>query len=155
MNWENKSFSELTNDELYHILKLRVDVFVVEQNCPYPEIDGYDQESRHLYLINEGQILAYCRIIPPNVKFEEASIGRVITHDSTRRTGIGTELINRALEYISQTYSDSNVKIEAQAHLQQFYGNCGFQTISDEFLEDGIPHVEMIFLGKTAEKQDL
>ncbi|WP_277673571.1 GNAT family N-acetyltransferase [Piscibacillus halophilus] len=145
MNWNTKSFYELTHDELYDLLKLRVDVFVVEQNCPYPEIDGYDKVSKHLFAEKEGQILAYCRIIPPKVKFDEASIGRVITHESTRRTGIGTELINRALEHIASAYHHPNVKIEAQSHLQSFYGQCGFRTISDEFLEDGIPHVEMLF----------
>ncbi|MGP4071520.1 GNAT family N-acetyltransferase [Piscibacillus sp. B03] len=150
MNWENKTFYELTHDELYDILKLRVDVFVVEQNCPYPEIDGYDKESRHFFVKNDEQIIAYCRIIPPNVKFEEASIGRVITHESTRRTGIGTKMLNEVLSYIANAYDRPNVKIEAQSHLQHFYGQCGFKTISEEFLEDGIPHVEMLYLGKSS-----
>ncbi|RPF53168.1 GNAT family N-acetyltransferase [Aquisalibacillus elongatus] len=145
MKWINKSLYELTHDELYDILKLRVEVFVVEQNCPYPEIDGYDQKSFHIFAQDSEGIMAYCRVIPPGVKFQEASIGRVITHERTRRTGIGTEMLQYTLNDIAQRWNHPSVKIEAQAHLQAFYGNCGFKTISDEFLEDGIPHVEMIF----------
>ncbi|GEL78611.1 GNAT family N-acetyltransferase [Tenuibacillus multivorans] len=145
MNWENKSFYELSNDELYDILKLRVDVFVVEQNCPYPEIDDFDREARHFFYQKDGQILAYCRMIPPGVKFKEASIGRVITHPSERRTGIGSLMLQEAMDFIDENWENCDVKIEAQAHLQAFYSQCGFETISDEFLEDGIPHVEMLY----------
>ncbi|MGM8216046.1 GNAT family N-acetyltransferase [Bacillaceae bacterium W0354] len=144
MSWSLKNFNELTTDELYEILKLRVDVFVVEQNCPYPEIDNFDQAAKHLFLREDEEIIAYSRLIPSGVKFEEASIGRVITKPGKRRSGLGTELVNKSIESLVASGAEKIV-IEAQAHLQSFYGNCGFRTISEEFLLDGIMHVNMLY----------
>jgi|SRR5690625_1766017 len=144
MCWNVKTFNQLTNEELYAILKLRVDVFVVEQNCPYPELDNFDQQATHLFKKEADEIIAYSRLIPRGVKFKEASIGRVITKRDQRRTGLGTELMKKSIEIINN-WERANILIEAQAHLEGFYRNCGFETISEPYILDGIDHIQMIY----------
>ena len=144
MTWELKKFSELNTHQLYEILKLRVEVFVVEQNCPYPELDDCDQQALHLYYKEADEILAYCRIIPAGGKYEESSLGRVIVKEKARGKGLARVLMQKAIEVIETSWKLPAIKLCAQSHLQKFYQSVGFRTISDEFDEDGIPHVYMI-----------
>lgn len=144
MNWHLKTFEELSNLELYHILRARTDIFVVEQNCPYPEVDGKDPACLHLYLEDRGSIAAYLRILPPGLSYPEASIGRFIVAPAYRGSGLGRELLERGLACIRETLNVSTVKIQAQSYLQKFYGSFGFVPVSEEYLDDGIPHIDML-----------
>lgn len=137
-----KKFDELSTTELYKILQLRVDVFVVEQNCPYPELDDKDQSAYHIYLCDKGEIQAYLRVLPPKVSFEEASISRVIARK--RRCGLGSKILGEAVKLAEETFG-TDIRIEAQTYAVPFYENFDFVVVSDEFLEDGIPHVQMLY----------
>ncbi len=141
MRWIDRSFDELSVRELYAIIALRERVFVVEQNCPYQDADGFDAASRHLWVeATDGAIHAYLRIVPAGVKFAELSIGRVITAPEARGTGLGKTLMQRGLALTGSV----PVRIGAQAHLEKFYGDLGFVRTSDVYDEDGIPHIEML-----------
>ncbi|MNM54590.1 putative acyltransferase [compost metagenome] len=144
MNWHLKTFEELSNLELYRILKARTDIFVVEQNCPYPEVDGKDPSCHHLFLEDQGELIAYLRLLPPGLSYPEASVGRFIVDASRRGTGLGRELLARGLAFIRDTSGDSGVKIQAQAYLQSFYASFGFIPVSEVYDEDGIPHLDML-----------
>lgn len=144
MNWHLKAFDELSNLELYHILKARTNIFVVEQNCPYSEVDGRDPACHHLYLEDNGEIVAYLRILPPGVVYPEASVGRFIVDPKLRGTGLGRELFGRGLAIVREQLRETRVKIHAQAYLQDFYASFGFKPVSDIYLEDGIQHIEML-----------
>ena len=137
-----KRFHELTTDELYAILKLRVDVFVVEQRCPYGEIDGLDQKALHVWLQDEEGIEAYVRVLDKGVKSEHAAIGRVIA--VKRRMGLGTKIVQAGLDAAREYYGADAVYIEAQTYARSLYENLGFRQISGEFQEDGIPHIQML-----------
>ncbi|MFC7366130.1 MAG: GNAT family N-acetyltransferase [Bhargavaea sp.] len=143
MKWTVKNFAELTADELYEILRLRVDVFVVEQECPYPEIDGHDRAALHLSGWEGDTIAAYARIIKPGEVHEDPAIGRVIVRKSHRGKGIARELVERAKEVAAERYGDIPVHLSAQLHLKEFYASCGFRPVSEPYDEDGIPHVDM------------
>lgn len=141
MNIAIKKFDELSIHTLYAILKLRVDVFVVEQNCPYPEIDGVDQESMHFFIESEATIKAYLRTY---TKFKGcAAIGRVITHADYRKDGLGKKLMSEAMAYLQKQEEITTVYLQAQEHLSGFYASFGFKITSKSYLEDGIPHVDM------------
>lgn len=129
--------------ELYDVLKLRVDVFVVEQNCPYPDLDGKDGEAYHLRLLDGKTLIAYARLFAPETDASAARIGRVIVSPGRRGEGLGPVLMAEAIAACKKLYGDVTIEISAQSHLQRFYGSSGFTTISEEYLEDGIPHVEM------------
>ncbi|MCA1319361.1 GNAT family N-acetyltransferase [Bacillus tianshenii] len=144
MDWFLKRFEELTNIELYNILKERTAVFVVEQNCPYPEVDGKDPHSYHLYKEENGEIIAYLRVLPPGVSYKEASIGRVLVKKEYRGQGIAEELLRRGLDFIHDELKRDTVKIQAQDYLRNFYGSFGFKAITETYLEDNIPHVDML-----------
>jgi ElaA protein len=144
LNWVYKSFVELTINELYAILQLRSEVFVVEQNCVYQDVDGKDKKSAHLMAWHNDNLVAYTRLVPPGVSFEEASIGRVITAPFYRGLGIGITLLEKSIEQILATYQTNKIRIGAQLYLKKFYEGFGFISQGDEFLEDGIPHIEMI-----------
>lgn len=145
LSWKHSGFGGLPNADLYAILAARVDVFVVEQDCPYSELDGLDQTAQHLWAVTEtGQIAAYARITAPGTRFEEPSIGRVITASAFRGRGLGRQLMNRALELAQSHYPDASLRISAQQHLQPFYETLGFQFVCGPYDEDGIPHVEML-----------
>lgn len=144
MNFKLKTFNELTNTELYNILQERTNVFVVEQNCPYPEVDGKDVQSYHLYKEQNGQIVAYLRILPPGVSYPELSIGRVLVKKEYRGQRLAHELMARALQFIEDELNETTVKIQAQDYLRKFYGSFGFEAISEVYLDDGIPHVDML-----------
>ena len=136
-----KRFEELDINELYEILKLRVDVFVVEQNCPYPELDDKDKSAWHVYIREEGKITAYLRVLDPGVSFDTAAIGRVIS--TRRRCGLGTTLLREGIRVARERMNTPAIKIEAQTYARTFYELQGFRQTSEEFLEDGIPHIEM------------
>lgn len=141
--WKIKTFSELTTPELYEIIKARVNVFVVEQDCPYPDLDDNDQKAIHLWAENNGEVLAYCRIFDKGIKYPETSIGRVVTTENGRGTGLGKQLIKYALEIIENRLGTSEVRISAQDYLLRFYSDFGFQDTGKKYLEDNIPHTEM------------
>ncbi|WP_212001743.1 GNAT family N-acetyltransferase [Chitinophaga sp. HK235] len=145
MNWEIKPFAELTVDELYDVLRLRSEVFVVEQQCAYQDLDNSDQKALHLMGRNgEGQLLAYTRLFAPGIKYTEASIGRVVTSQLGRGTGVGRQLMEKSIATVESVYGKGPIKIGAQQYLQRFYTSLGFEQTSDTYLEDGIPHIEMI-----------
>lgn len=147
MNWQLKSFTELSLDELYDILKVRVDVFVTEQACAYSELDNKDRhaEVRHLWCHDEaGKVLAYVRLLPPGVSYPQASIGRVLVVQDARGEGLAQELMLKAIEHTRALWPDAGIQIGAQLYLNKFYSGLGFENASDEYLEDGIPHVDMV-----------
>ena len=143
--WHLLSWNELSADDLHDILKLRVDVFVVEQDCPYPEIDGKDRDSIHLLARANDDIVAYLRIVPPGLAYEEVAIGRVIVDDRFRGKGLGHELMERAMAAIEETYGRVPVRLGAQEHLVRYYQKHKFVTAGESYLEDGIPHIEMLY----------
>lgn len=142
-NWKLKSFDQLTTTEMYNLLSLRTAVFVVEQNCPYQELDGKDQVAQHLWLENEaGEVVALCRLLPQGLSFAEASIGRVLVNPAYRGENWGRALVKAALEVLQQAGEDA-VTIEAQYYLRDFYRGFGFVENSEPFDEDGIKHDNM------------
>ena len=147
MEWVLKSFKQLDVDELFELLKLRVDVFVVEQNCPYPEIDEKDRHADTLHLFGtkkNGELAAYLRILPPGLSFKEASFGRVVVTAQYRKQGISNTMVKKALEIIENWRPEENIRIGAQVYLKQFYESHGFQCVSGEYFEDGIAHIDML-----------
>ena len=144
MNWVIKNFEELTAAELYSILQLRNEVFVVEQNCVFQDADNKDQPSFHLMGWEGDQLLAYTRIVPPAVCYKEPSIGRVVTSPSRRGTCLGRELMHESIKQVERLYSKIPIRIGAQQYLVPFYESLGFLISGDPYLEDGIPHIEMI-----------
>jgi ElaA protein len=144
LNFSCIAFEEFTPADLLAVLKLRQDVFVIEQECLYEDIDDVDERSLHLLMkAPSGELVGYCRIVPPGVKFELVSIGRVVTPLALRGRSLGTELMRQAVLATQKLYPGMDIEIEAQAHLQEFYGRFGFVRTSEEFLLDGIPHVKM------------
>ena len=143
MDWKTYRFDELTARKLYEVVKLRVDVFVVEQNCPYPELDDLDQQSIHLLYSENGEILAYARLVPAGVKYELPSIGRVIVREEARGRGLAKQLLERSIDYIFTEWKAPAIQLQGQVYLQEFYRSFGFQPVSDSYDEDGIPHVDM------------
>lgn len=142
--WIYKTFLELTNQELYDLLALRVEVFVVEQNCPYQDVDGKDQKAHHLLGYIGDELAAYSRITFPGVRFPEVSIGRIVTARKYRGKGLGKQLTDEALKRIEAGYGPVPVRISAQSYLISFYRSFGFVPEGEEYLEDGILHKEMI-----------
>lgn len=144
LNWNLKKFQDLTLDELYALLKLRTDVFSVEQQAVYQDLDGKDRSSLHLMGTDADRLVAYCRILPPGLAFTEPSIGRVVTALSHRGTGTGKTLFQKGLEICLAEYGERPIRIGAQYYLVGFYGSFGFQPAGDIYLEDGIEHVHML-----------
>jgi ElaA protein len=143
--WQLKSFDELSNKQLYDIMQLRAAVFIVEQNCPYQDADGKDIKSFHLMGRNEeGVLVVYSRILPAGISYKEASIGRVVSSPSVRGTGAGKELMLQSIKEIEKLFGKCPIKIGAQLYLKKFYESFGFVVCSEEYLEDGIPHIEML-----------
>ena len=137
-----RRFDELDIHDLYEIMKLRCDVFIVEQECHYEDIDGRDINAIHVYLKDNNEIVGYLRILDKGVLFKEVSIGRVIA--KRRRVGIGSELLKAGLIASKKYYNADKIKIEAQVYAKSFYERVGFKVCGAEFLEDGIPHVPMV-----------
>lgn len=139
-----KSFNELTTPELYNILQLRSEIFVVEQDCVYQDLDYKDQKSLHLFFVKKDTVVAYTRLFKPGDYFDEASIGRVVVKASSRKDGLGHELMNESIKTIQEKFNTQKIKIGAQVYLKKFYESHGFKQIEEGYLEDGIPHIHMI-----------
>jgi len=146
--WQWSSFADLPNKDLYEMLAQRQNVFVLEQQCLYPDLDGYDQDAWHLlgWKIIDGkrQLAASLRVIAPGVKYAEMSIGRVLSTSAARGSGVGRELLVEGIARAEQLYPGHRLRIGAQQYLEAFYGSFGFKTVSDPYDEDGIMHVEML-----------
>ncbi|EPI5810153.1 GNAT family N-acetyltransferase [Vibrio vulnificus] len=145
VQWQLLPFTQLSNTQLYQLLKLRVDVFVVEQNCPYPELDGHDTKPGVYHLLGyQGEELVACsRLLPAGTTYRHASIGRVATLASARGNGLGHQLLTQALQCCDELWPNTVIDIGAQQHLEAFYQHHGFRAVSDMYLEDGIPHIDM------------
>jgi len=145
LNFTFKHFDQLTLDELYQLLQLRSEVFVVEQNCIYQDIDNKDRQAYHLLGYKENQLVTYARILPKNISYPDyCSIGRVCTKQTNRQLGLGKELMQQAILHCQELYLDTKIKISAQSYLLKFYTELGFEAIGEEYLEDDIPHRAMI-----------
>src|SRR5690606_36213129 len=142
--WHFRHFDVLHPRELYEILKLRIEVFVIEQNCLYNECDGKDFHCGQLWCTLDGKTIASSRIVPPGVSYVEPSIGRVVSHPDFRHLKLGHQLMRHSLEIISNHYGNLSVKISAQSYLKYFYEKWGFEQVSEEYFEDGLPHMEML-----------
>lgn len=139
-----KTFKELTLTQLYDILQLRSEVFVVEQNCVYQDIDGKDQKALHILGYKEDVLVAYTRCFDKGFYFEEASIGRVIVKENYRKYGYGHEILKASIKAIEERYKTKKIKLSAQQYLIDFYKSHDFKTTGEGYLEDGIPHIAMV-----------
>ncbi len=139
-----KSFNEFTTEELYEVLRLRSEIFVVEQNCVYQDIDLKDQKAIHVLGYFQNELVAYTRIFKPGDYFQQASIGRVLVKESYRSRKWGYDIMEASIKAIEQDFLATTIKISAQQYLEKFYNNMGFLTVGEPYLEDGIPHVAMI-----------
>ncbi|WP_166838473.1 GNAT family N-acetyltransferase [Rheinheimera pleomorphica] len=147
MQWQVLTFAQLDTVTLYSLLQLRVDVFVVEQNCPYPELDDKDlhPDTRHVLLKKGDKVIAYSRVLAPDVSFADfPGIGRVCVAQTARRLGLGQVLVEKTLSVAAELWPDTDIHISAQCYLQQFYQELGFKPASEPYLEDDIPHLKMI-----------
>jgi ElaA protein len=144
LHFEWQRLESLTAAELYNIIQARESVFVVEQQCAYQEADGLDLHAWHLRVLLEGELAAYARVLGPDLKYTEPSIGRVMTLGKFRKLQIGRVLVAEAIAFTERQWPGQSIRIGAQAHLQRFYGSLGFQAVGDVYDEDGIPHVDMV-----------
>lgn len=145
LDWQFKPYSELTLNEFHDIIALRLKTFVVEQNCSYLDLDGKDKKCYHLLLRDgKGDVIGTARILHPGVAYPEVAIGRVVLIDEYRNKGIGTEMMDRCMKFIYAEFGTVPVRISAQKHLEEFYSRNGFVSTGKEYLEDNIPHVEML-----------
>lgn len=145
MNWILKTFEELSTSELHDILKLRQDIFIIEQTCIYPDIDGADTKAHHYFAYDNNTLVAYTRIFAPGIKYRESSIGRIVVSPDQRGTGLGKELVANSIVECNKLYRNENIRIEAQAHLEKFYNDLGFISEGEIYIVDGIDHQEMVF----------
>ncbi len=153
--WQALPYRQLSRDQLYAILNARVAVFVVEQDCPYQDIDGMDAEAIHVLGPSPAdQLLAYARILPPGKRFAEPSIGRVLTTAAGRGRGLGRTLMERSLRAAEQHFPGQAIRISAQQYLESFYVSLGFETVRGPYPEDGIPHLEMLRLGASESRSE-
>jgi ElaA protein len=141
--FKNKTFQELSLEELYQLLRLRSEVFVVEQNCVYQDLDDKDQKAIHLLGISEGILVAYSRLYQPGYYFKQASIGRVIVKESYRNKKWGVLLMEESIRLVEDQFQQNEITLSAQLHLKNFYESLGFECVGESYLEDGIPHIEM------------
>ncbi|MCO5259813.1 MAG: GNAT family N-acetyltransferase [Crocinitomicaceae bacterium] len=148
LTWEIKHFDELSTKELYELLQLRSDVFVVEQNCVYQDIDDKDLVAHHVIgrLSNSGEIVAYARLLPSSISYKEPSIGRVLTSNKYRKHGFGKALMQHSIENCLRLFSSNTIRISAQTYLLKFYTELGFIIVGEPYDEDGIPHIEMVLV---------
>lgn len=144
IQWLLKKFEELSPYQLYAILQLRNEVFVVEQNCVFQDADDKDQNAHHLMGFDNNKLVAYTRLVPPGEIYKEASIGRVVTSPSVRRSGAGKELMKQSIDAVYNLFGIQPIRIGAQLYLKNFYESLGFEQMSDIYLEDGIEHIYMI-----------
>lgn len=146
-DWQLVHFDALLPQQLYDIMRLRSEVFVVEQQCIYLDADDKDARSWHLMGCQDGQLAAYCRLLPPGLSYETASIGRVLTSPRFRRIGAGRELMRRAIAEVEILFNTREITIGAQLYLKNFYESLGFRQSGPEYLEDNIPHIPMEYKG--------
>ena len=139
-----KNFDQLTKNELYGLLQLRSEVFVVEQDCVYQDIDYKDQKALHVLGFKNDKIVAYTRVFKPGDYFKYASIGRVVVAENERKFKYGYDIMEASIKAILEFYKETTIKISAQTYLTKFYNNLGFNQIGEEYLEDGIPHIAML-----------
>lgn len=144
LNIITKTFKELSTDELYAILQLRSEVFVVEQNCVYQDIDYQDQKALHVMGYKQDVLVAYTRLFKPGDYFEYASIGRVLVKAGERHLKYGYDIMEASINAIEERYNKTEIKISAQTYLRRFYNNLGFTQVDEDYLEDGIPHIGML-----------
>jgi ElaA protein len=147
LTWHCRPFSALDSGVLYQLLQMRQTIFVVEQSCPYPDLDDLDQDSDHLYALDQDQPVAYARCLPPGLAWEPSSIGRVAVTPGLRRFKLGHELMRRAIAHNFAQWPDYSIRIGAQAYLEQFYQQLGFISEQDPYMEDGILHMHMYLAG--------
>ena len=147
--WRFVAFDELTLRELYELLQLRTEVFTVEQNCVFQDIDGTDDQAMHLLGTQNNQLVAYARCFPAGVKFAEASIGRVVTRSLARGSGLGHLLIQQAVSSVCALWGPQPIRIGAQARLKAYYSGHGFVDVGVPYIEDGIDHLEMVWKPET------
>ena len=145
MTFTFKHFSELSTEELYDILKLGCEIFVVEQDCVYNDLDGLDKSAIHQFLKKDNTIIAYSRLLKPGTRFPDYSIGRVVVKESERGTGLGIKMMEEAKKFILSEWGANKIKVSAQKYLKKFYEDLGFEIVTEEYLEDGIPHFGMLF----------
>ncbi|WP_091865649.1 GNAT family N-acetyltransferase [Pricia antarctica] len=141
---EVKTFKKLTNKELYELLRLRSEVFVVEQDCVYEDLDGKDQKALHVIGTKEGEIVAYARIFKSGDYTDEASIGRVVVKKNQRKFGYGKIIMKNAIHAVHDHFNENVIRVSAQMYLERFYHDLGFNQVGDGYLEDGIPHIGMV-----------
>ena len=144
IDWQFVAFESLSPQQLYAVLQLRGEVFMIEQNCVFQDMDGFDNQAMHLLGVSDGELLAYARCFPAGVKFAEASIGRVLTRASARGLGLGHVLMRQAIDRLAAQWGSQPITIGAQARLEGFYRQHGFATVGDPYIEDAIPHIEML-----------
>jgi len=144
LTFQAKIYSGLSRDELYAILRLRSEVFVVEQNCVYQDIDKKDQQALHILGYQKDELIAYTRIFPANTYFKEASIGRVLIKETARGNGFGSNLMRASIDALYDRYGKQDIKLSAQTYLIKFYNELGFEEKGEGYLEDGIPHIAMV-----------
>lgn len=144
LHWVLKKFDELTPHELYAILRLRNEVFVVEQACAFQDADNNDQGSYHLMGYNSDRLVAYTRLVPPGLTYEQSSIGRVVTAAPARRHGVGKKLMQQSIDAVYKLFGAGPIKIGAQLYLKRFYESFGFVQTGAPYLEDGIEHIYML-----------
>lgn len=144
MQTEIKTFDQLTNNELYEALRLRAEVFIVEQDCVYQDLDGKDQKAIHILAKKDQNLVAYARIFRGGDYFEEASIGRILVGFNARGTGIGKQIVSASERAIMKVYNENIIKLSAQSYLQKFYTEMGYKATGTEYMEDGIPHINMV-----------
>lgn len=145
--WQWSSLGDLSAEQVYAVLAARVAVFIVEQNCAYQDLDGLDSDAEHLIAWSGADVAGYLRVLGPGTRFDDPSIGRIITTTAFRGSGLGRELVAKAIARARQRYPGQPIRISAQKYLEKFYGDFGFATVSEPYLEDGIPHVEMLLPG--------
>ena len=139
-----KYFKNLSTQELYDILQLRSEVFVVEQNCVYQDIDNKDQKALHVIGYKKDRVVAYTRIFKPGDYFDLASISRVVVAEDERENKYGYVIMEASIKVVKEEFQEATIKISAQCYLKKFYNNLGFKQVGEEYLEDGIPHIAMI-----------
>ncbi len=146
VNWKIKSWSELTTNEFCDIIQLRESVFIVEQNCPYLDVDGKDKSSHHLFIYDNQTLIAYSRLIPTGISYPDStSIGRVVVNKSYRRNSLARQMMIMAIKHSYDLFDCNKITISAQSYLTNFYQSLGFAVIGEEYLEDDIPHIKMIY----------
>ena len=143
MQWQTASFAELSLEALYAVLRLRQEIFVVEQNCVYPDLDGLDQQATHMLCTDTRELIAYQRCLPPGVCYAQSSLGRIVVRASARGSQLGRELVQRGIDFNRRQWPGSDIRINAQAHLEGFYASLGFIAEGAVHIEDGIPHQHM------------